>query len=246
MKGATPMQAVLYRGGTVYSERDLFATALLTAGETIAWLGDEEAARPREREAQHVVELGGDLLAPAFVDPIGDPGFPLAPSGRHADAAALRAPQSWPAGAVALVDPVRLLTEGADDLDLGAVSGSGVPLALGSADPSVTPWRTVAAALRLGLSARAAFRAHTRGGWRASTAPDAMIRGVLAPGSPASLTRWRSTELGIQVADAARSSWSVDARAGMVPLPVLPAWDAPVDAGWPEGVPLDAAGPSSI
>lgn len=156
--------AILYRGGTVYSERDLFATALLTSGDTIAWLGDAEAARPREREAERIVELNGDLLAPAFVNPLGDPDFPLSTAALVAEAAALRTPQEWPAGAVALVDPVRLLSGGEDDLDLGAVSGAGVPLALGSADPAVSPWRTVAAALRLGLSARAAFRAHTRGG----------------------------------------------------------------------------------
>lgn len=228
--------AILYRGGTVYSERDLFATALLTSGDTIAWLGDAEAARPREREAERIVELDGDLLAPAFVNPLGDPDFPLSTAALVAEAAALRTPQEWPAGAVALVDPVRLLSGGDDDLDLGAVSGTGVPLALGSADPAVSPWRTVAAALRLGLSARAAFRAHTRGGWRASTAPDAMVRGVLAPGSPATLARWRAAELGIQVADAARSSWSIDSRAGMVPLPVLPAWDEAAGTGWPERV----------
>src|SRR5690242_16165568 len=58
----------LYRGGAVYSSTDPFATALLVDGDTVAWLGSEEAADARAGETDDVVDLGGALVAPAFVD----------------------------------------------------------------------------------------------------------------------------------------------------------------------------------
>ena len=39
----------LYRGGAVYSLTDPFATALLVDGDTVAWLGSEDAAGTRRR-----------------------------------------------------------------------------------------------------------------------------------------------------------------------------------------------------
>jgi predicted amidohydrolase YtcJ len=78
---------------------------------------------------------------------------------------------------------------------LGALAGVGVGLAFGSDSP-VTPldaWGTVLAATthhnpvyRMGV--RAAFAAHTRGGWRAAGFDDV---GLLLPGWPATFAVWR-------------------------------------------------------
>lgn len=62
------MPTTLYRDGSVYSPTDPFATALLVDGATVAWVGSDEAAAAQARTADRVVDLGGALLAPAFVD----------------------------------------------------------------------------------------------------------------------------------------------------------------------------------
>ena len=73
-------------------------------------------------------------------------------------------------------------------------TASGVALAFGSDSPvtPLDPWGTVRAAMRHHnpahrMSARAAFAAHTRGGWRAVHRDD---EGVLAPGAPATFAVW--------------------------------------------------------
>jgi predicted amidohydrolase YtcJ len=74
-----------------------------------------------------------------------------------------------------------------------------------------------------GLSARAAFSAHTRGGWRA-----AGIDGVgdLVPGAPATFAVWDvAGELVVQVPDERVTGWSTDPRAGVSGLPDLSAPD---------------------
>src|SRR4051812_16325080 len=58
----------LYRGGAIYSPSEPFATALLVDGDTVAWLGSEEAADARAADADQVVQLDGALVTPAFVD----------------------------------------------------------------------------------------------------------------------------------------------------------------------------------
>jgi predicted amidohydrolase YtcJ len=58
----------LYRGGVIYSATDPFATALLVDGDTVAWLGAEEAADTHAADADEVVHLEGALVTPAFVD----------------------------------------------------------------------------------------------------------------------------------------------------------------------------------
>jgi predicted amidohydrolase YtcJ len=77
---------------------------------------------------------------------------------------------------------------------LGALAGVGVALAFGSDAPvtPMDPWGAIRAAMthhnpvqRLG--SRAAFAAHTRGGWRAAHRDD---EGVLAPGAPATFAVW--------------------------------------------------------
>ncbi|QSB12652.1 amidohydrolase family protein [Natronosporangium hydrolyticum] len=54
----------LYRGGPVYSTSHPDATALLVAGDTVAWLGPAAEAPTADR----TVELDGALVTPAFVD----------------------------------------------------------------------------------------------------------------------------------------------------------------------------------
>ncbi|HEX8496411.1 MAG TPA: amidohydrolase family protein, partial [Actinomycetales bacterium] len=61
-------RSVLYRGGSVYSPADPFATAMLVSGDTVAWVGSDDAAAGHAVNADEVVELDGALVAPAFVD----------------------------------------------------------------------------------------------------------------------------------------------------------------------------------
>ncbi|MBC7550609.1 MAG: amidohydrolase family protein, partial [Cellulomonas sp.] len=68
------------------------------------------------------------------------------------------------------------------------------------------------------ISARAAFRAHTRGGWRLAGL-DHTGAGEIRLGAPAHLALWRAENLVVQAADGRVSAWSTDARAG---TPLLP------------------------
>ncbi|WP_331272907.1 amidohydrolase [Motilibacter deserti] len=106
-----------------------------------------------------------------------------------------------------------------------AMAAAGVVLALGSDAPvtPLAPWEAVRAATHhstpgSGLSARAAFTAHTRGGWRAARRDDA---GVLAPGAPATYAVWEAGELLVQAPDLRVSNWSTDPRSGVPGLPDL-------------------------
>ena len=62
--------STLYRGGFVYSPIDPFANAMVVdeATGTIAWIGGDDAAAVHVDAVDHVVELDGALVAPAFVD----------------------------------------------------------------------------------------------------------------------------------------------------------------------------------
>ncbi|WP_129310386.1 amidohydrolase [Streptomyces sp. L2] len=109
----------------------------------------------------------------------------------------------------------------------------GVPLAFGSDSPvtPLDPWGTVRAAAfhhtpEHRVSVRAAFTAHTRGGWRAVGRDDA---GVLVPGAPADYAVWRTDELVVQAPDDRVARWSTDPRSGTPGLPDLsPGRDLPV------------------
>ncbi|WP_206506871.1 amidohydrolase [Streptomyces chrestomyceticus] len=113
-----------------------------------------------------------------------------------------------------------------------ALLRAGVPLALGSDSPvtPLDPWGTVRAAVfhrtrGHGISARAAFTAHTRGGWRAIGRDDA---GVLVPGAPADYAVWRTGDLVVQAPDERVERWSTDPRSGTPGLPDLtPGRDLP-------------------
>ncbi len=59
---------VLYRGGSIYSPSDPFATAMVVSGGVVGWLGSEEAAATQVAGVDRVVDLEGALVTPAFVD----------------------------------------------------------------------------------------------------------------------------------------------------------------------------------
>ncbi len=114
-----------------------------------------------------------------------------------------------------------------------SMNRAGMPLAFGS-DVPVTPfdpWGAVRAAAfhhreDERTTVRAAFNAHTRGGWRAARMDEG---GVVAVGAPASLAVWDVTgELRVQTPDQRVAAWSTDPRAGVPQLPDLaPGSDLP-------------------
>ncbi|MEX3102035.1 amidohydrolase [Streptomyces sp. ST1015] len=114
-----------------------------------------------------------------------------------------------------------------------ALLRAGVPLAFGSDSPvtPLDPWGTVRAAAfhhtpTHRVSVRAAFTAHTRGGWRATGRDDA---GTLVPGAPADYAVWHTDELVVQAPDDRVARWSTDPRSGTPGLPDLtPGRDLPV------------------
>lgn len=115
-----------------------------------------------------------------------------------------------------------------------ALTAAGVVLAFGSDAPVIPlgPWAAVRAAVfhqtpASRMTARAAFAAHTRGGWRAlePKAPGvpADESGVLAPGTPATYAVWEVGDLVEQAADS-----RADERSGVPGLPDLtPGLDLP-------------------
>ncbi|SCK56894.1 amidohydrolase [Streptomyces sp. WMMB 322] len=61
-------RTVLLRGGEVHSPADPFATAMVTQGGSIAWIGSEGAADSFADGVDEVVHLEGALVTPAFTD----------------------------------------------------------------------------------------------------------------------------------------------------------------------------------
>jgi predicted amidohydrolase YtcJ len=61
-------KVVLYRNGSVYTAADPFATAMLVDGDTVAWVGSEQAASSIADDSMEVIDLRGGLVAPGFVD----------------------------------------------------------------------------------------------------------------------------------------------------------------------------------
>lgn len=107
------------------------------------------------------------------------------------------------------------------------LAAAGVPLAFGSDSPVTPfdPWGAVRAAVfhhesDQRVSARAAFRAHTRGGWRLGRERGGAA-GQIALGAPAHLAIWRADTLTVQAPDHRVAAWSTDARAGTPLLPEL-------------------------
>ncbi|MFE2376303.1 amidohydrolase [Streptomyces sp. NPDC059398] len=114
-----------------------------------------------------------------------------------------------------------------------ALLRAGVPLAFGSDSPvtPLDPWGSVRAAAfhrtpAHRISVRAAFAAHTRGGWRSIGRDDT---GALVPGAPADYAVWRTADLVVQAPDDRVARWSTDPRSGTPGLPDLtPGAELPV------------------
>src|SRR5947209_7220823 len=115
---------------------------------------------------------------------------------------------------------------------LALLASQGVPLALGSDAPvtGLDPWVSVRAAVNhhtpgSAVSARAAFAAATRGGWRAGGVRDGQT-GTLVPGAPASYAVWDAGALDVHAPRDAVQRWSTDPRSRVPALPRLGATDA--------------------
>jgi predicted amidohydrolase YtcJ len=61
-------KVVLYRNGSVYSAADPLATAMLVDGDTVAWVGSEQAASSIADSSMEIIDLHGALVTPGFVD----------------------------------------------------------------------------------------------------------------------------------------------------------------------------------
>ncbi|GAB3061620.1 hypothetical protein [Sediminivirga luteola] len=135
------------------------------------------------------------------------------PLGEHAEAVAAL-------GLAVTIDPLAGRHDFAEGLAAGAV------LSLGW-DPARSPWEVLRALVFppggvTGSTARAAFTAATKGGWRAlDGAGLGAGRAVLAPGAPASFAIWEAGDLVVQAADQRVAAWSTDPRAGTPGLPDL-------------------------
>jgi predicted amidohydrolase YtcJ len=112
-------------------------------------------------------------------------------------------------------------------LPFADLASAGVPLAFGSDSPvtPLDPWEGVRATMThedttQRISARAAMRAHTRGGWRLAGL-DHTGAGELRVGAPAHLAVWRAEQLAVQSAPGRLSQWNPEARAGQPLLPDL-------------------------
>ncbi|AIH58131.1 amidohydrolase, partial [Mycobacterium tuberculosis] len=91
-------------------------------------------------------------------------------------------------------------------------------------------WASVRAAVNhrtpgSGVSARAAFAAATRGGWRAGGVRDGRI-GTLVPGAPASYAIWDAGDFDVDAPRDAVQRWSTDPRSRVPALPRLGPTDA--------------------
>lgn len=108
---------------------------------------------------------------------------------------------------------------------LATIVAAGGRLAINSDSPvtPMRPWSIVRAATEHSqanesLSARAAFNAATRGGWRAIGLEGV---GVIEVGAPAHLAVWDAADLEVRVPDATVVNWSTDPRAATPGLPRL-------------------------
>jgi predicted amidohydrolase YtcJ len=66
--GKPARKVTLYRNGSVYTAADPFASAMLVDGDTVAWVGSEQAASSIADGSMEIIDLKGALLAPGFVD----------------------------------------------------------------------------------------------------------------------------------------------------------------------------------
>lgn len=107
------------------------------------------------------------------------------------------------------------------------MAATGVVLAGGSDAPvtAVDPWASVRAMVAhstdgYGVSPRAAFNAHTKGGHRAAGVNDG-VTGTLVPGAPAHYAVWDAGNLEVSAPDERVQRWSTDPRSRVPALPSL-------------------------
>jgi predicted amidohydrolase YtcJ len=108
---------------------------------------------------------------------------------------------------------------------LATIVAAGGLLAINSDSPvtPMRPWSIVRAATEHcheaeSLSARAAFNAATRGGWRAIGAQGV---GAIEVGAPAHMALWDTPQLEVRVPEETVRNWSTDPRAATPGLPAL-------------------------
>lgn len=119
--------------------------------------------------------------------------------------------------------------------DFAAMAKAGVALAFSSDSPvtPISPWAAVGAAVghhrrTSAVSARAAYGACTRGGWRAVGRNDGLT-GLLVPGAPASYAVFDADNLVVAGSDSTVQRWSTDPRSRVPALPdVSPGAPIPV------------------
>ncbi|MFT4125246.1 MAG: amidohydrolase family protein [Gordonia sp. (in: high G+C Gram-positive bacteria)] len=111
--------------------------------------------------------------------------------------------------------------------DFAMLAKTGVALSFSSDSPvtPIDPWAAVRAAVhphlpQHAISARAAFAAVTRGGWRAGGIHDGLT-GTLEPGAPAHYAIWEVGEYTVAGSHAGVQRWSTDPRSRVPALPDL-------------------------
>jgi len=116
----------------------------------------------------------------------------------------------------------------------GSLQSHGTAVCFSSDSPVTpnTPWNAVHAAMHHHnsherISGRAAFAAHTRGGWRA-LGPQYDSEGVIEVGATANLATWHVEDYEVHVPDSRVTQWSTDPRSATVPLPNLGEADSPI------------------
>ncbi len=116
----------------------------------------------------------------------------------------------------------------------GSLQSHGTAVCFSSDSPVTpnTPWNAVHAAMHHHnaherISGRAAFAAHTRGGWRA-LGPQYDSEGVIEVGATANLATWHVEDYQVHVPDSRVTQWSTDPRSATVPLPNLGEAESPV------------------
>ena len=113
-----PVAATLYRNGVIHSPTDPFAEAILVADGQVAWMGSDDTVHAVIDGADEVVDLGGALVTPAFVDAhahVLETGFALAGLDLSPAADASRA-RPGRGGRTGLPQPRRLGLGARDDL----------------------------------------------------------------------------------------------------------------------------------
>ncbi|MFW0794788.1 amidohydrolase [Gordonia sp. CPCC 205515] len=129
----------------------------------------------------------------------------------------------------------RLGAERAAELNnFASLAREGVVLSFSSDAPvtDIDPWAAIRAAVhhhqpRNAISARGAFSAVTRGGWRAGGINDG-LHGNLVPGAPASYAVWDVDDLVVAGSHESVQRWSTDPRSRVPALPdITPGTDLP-------------------